>query len=141
MERRLVVASACLSIGLLVVCGCKRKAEPGEQAGTSTVTSAAIRNAADDAIQRVAFARCQQELSCSNLTSWTLADNQKTCIERVKADTARELSPQACPKGIDHDRLVDCVAAIERTGCDDPVARLMQLEDCKKSRLCSGVAP
>jgi hypothetical protein len=139
MDRLRVFSNACLAAGLVLVCGCKsaRKAEPGEQAGTSTVTSAAIRHSVDDASQRVATARCDQELACAHDLGSAKREADKTeCLDRVKSETAKELSPEACPKGIDHDRLVHCVGAMEQVGCDDPVSRLMQLEDCRKSRLC-----
>jgi hypothetical protein len=146
MNARRIAVAAAVSVFLLVVFGCKsgRKAQPGEageaeKAGTTMLTSSALRQSVEDASQRLATARCEQEMACSDLTSWTRDTNKAECVDRVKAETAKELSPDACPAGIGSEGLIHCVAAIERTGCGDPVARLMTLEDCKTSKLC--VAP
>jgi hypothetical protein len=134
-----VLAIACLGVVLsAVACKGAKKSEPPvvEKTGTSTLTSSEIRQSVDDASQRMAFARCERELSCSGLTSWTLQANKDECVARAKVEASKELSPDSCPRGIDSANLVNCLAAIERGGCGDPIGRLMQLEDCKQSKLC-----
>ena len=137
LSARRLVLIACLGADVVGVCDCKR-ARKEEKPAMTTLTSAALRDSVEDASQRVASARCAQEVSCAHLTGWTREANMTACLDRVKVETARELGPEVCSRGIDHDRLIDCVAAIERTSCDDPVSRLMQLEDCRKNKLCIG---
>lgn len=140
MNRRSVVVSVVAITALVAAHGCKRKAD--EKAGTAVLTSSALRESIDDASRRVSFARCEKEMACAGLTSWTRDTNEAECIDRVKVETTKEVNAEACPHGIDHERLIDCVAAIERMGCDDPVGRLMELEDCRQRRLCvSGRSP
>lgn len=136
MIRRSVFLGACLVVGVLAAPACKRKTEGAEKPGTAVLTSSALRESIEDASRRVSFARCEKEMACSGLTRWTRDTNEAECIDRVKVETMKEVNVQACPRGIDHERLVDCVAAIERMGCDDPVGRLMELEDCRQRRLC-----
>ncbi|HVH43248.1 MAG TPA: DUF6184 family natural product biosynthesis lipoprotein [Labilithrix sp.] len=136
---RPLVLTACAAVGLLVLCDCKRSRERDERsnaAGTTTVTSAELRDSVEAASHRLATARCEQEVSCAGLTRWTREANMTACLGRVKVETAKEL--EVCPRGIDQGGVVDCIAAIQRTSCDDPVSRLMQLEDCRTSKLCIG---
>lgn len=144
MNRRVVVV-ACVGTALSMMGACKsKKTEEGEKAGTSMVTSSELRQSIDDASERIAKARCEKEVNCSphHNPDWSDEANKTACHDRVKAESTRELTNDACPHGINQDRLIRCVAAIEQTGCDDPVGRLMTLEDCKKAKLCmSTTAP
>jgi hypothetical protein len=139
MNARPLLTIACLGVVLsAVACKGAKKNEPAvvEKTGTSTITSSELRQSVDDASQSMAFAHCEREMSCSGLNSWTLQANKDECVARLKTETSKELSAESCPRGIDHANLVNCLAAIERTGCGDPIGGLIELQDCKKDKLC-----
>jgi hypothetical protein len=127
-------------VGLVVANGCKR--DRGHEVGTTTTTSVEVKKMTDNAVEQIASARCQREVSCDRVGRSMRHASIESCFDLNKAEYTRELNADACPRGIDQNRLVDCIAATEQASCLDPIGTLVRVEECRSSKLClKGVGP
>ncbi len=119
---------------LLAVASCKRERE--REHGTTTITSAEIQQSTLASIDRIAGARCEREVACDHVGPARQHASFDTCRDLNRAEGRHRFAPDACPQGIEPGRVVDCVAAIERASCLDPVDAIERIEACRPGRLC-----
>jgi hypothetical protein len=136
--RLMSIAYAALS--LVAVAGCKR--DQKREAGTTSTTSAEVQKMTENAVEQIASARCQREVACDHVGRSMRHASIESCFDLNKSEYVKELNPQACPRGIDQNRLVDCIAATEQASCLDPIGAIVRVEECRASKLClKGVGP
>lgn len=127
------------AFSLLAIAGCKKersKRADRSAEGTAAETSAAVRKMIDTATERIVEARCERDAVCDPVRYSQRAEQLETCRGLMRAETVKELNPAECPGGVDEVAVARCVAAIEQTGCIDPVGAVMRLGDCGKDELC-----
>ena len=124
-----------MSVGTLLLPAChSERAEPEARVGTASVTSAFVRSSIDAAGIRIAFAHCDQEMSCDH--SSTANSNVQTCRDLVQAETTERLDEKSCPSCVNTSKLDDCVGAVQRTSCYDPIGIYERIMSCRASKLC-----
>lgn len=125
---------ACVALGLVAAASCKR--DRARETGTTTTTSAEVKKMTESAVEQIASARCQREVACNHVGRSMRHASIESCFDLNKSEYVKELNPEACPRGIDQNRLVDCIAATEQASCLDPIGALVRVEECRSSSLC-----
>ncbi|MBX3197123.1 MAG: hypothetical protein KF894_03115 [Labilithrix sp.] len=130
---------------MLASTACKRDRAADERASSAsktTTSSADVATLAQAASERIADARCRRAVACQEVGPARRHESFETCRGLYASEVLREVGPSACPRGLDESQVSRCAAAIERTGCLDPVGVLERLEDCRASKIClSAAAP
>lgn len=140
LTTRHYLSTACVAVGLLAVLGCDRDRGRGvttrteEQTGTATVTGAQVANTA--AIDRVVAARCERESSCRNIGPDKQHATPQACTDKLRADMKDDLNTRDCPAGIDQKELNECLEAIRKEDCNNPIDTIGRLAACRTSDLC-----
>jgi hypothetical protein len=138
---RLLVPALCL----VAVAGCKSDRERArakmeherEGRGSTTVTGANVGSVPNEsAIDRVVAARCAREATCNNIGSDKHYASRDICTQKIKADMRDDLTPKDCPRGIDPKELNDCLDAIHKEDCNNPLDMIGRLATCRTSNLC-----
>jgi hypothetical protein len=147
---RSFVSIACVGIGLVAIEGCQRTereratgttTEEGRP-GTATVTGAhvtVVNNAA--AVDRIVGARCAREMTCKNIGHDRKFADQAACTTKVKTDMKDDLNAKDCPYGVDQKELDECLDAIKKEDCNNPIDVIGRLAACRTSDLCLKTAP
>lgn len=140
---------ACVTGGLVAAVGCHREPERTtgdttsttkteeryrEPTGTTTITGASIANAT--AIDRVVAARCEREATCKNVGSDKKYSSAQACSDKIRSDMKDDLNAKDCPRGVDKKELNDCLAAIHKEECHNPLDVIGRLNDCRTGKLC-----
>jgi hypothetical protein len=110
---------------------------PNEQdrAGTTTLTGASwIANEA--AVDRLVASRCAREVSCSNVGADKHFTDGETCVREVRKKTLESLGTSECPSGIDGRELDECLDAIRKESCTNPIDTVGRLAACRTNKLC-----
>jgi hypothetical protein len=156
-------SAASLAFSLLALCACNRDRDrsyespkfseplkdypslgerelrnPNEQdrAGTTTLTGASSWIANVAAIDRLVASRCAREVSCSNVGPDKHFADGDACTREVRKKLNDELKTSACPNGIDGKELDECLDAIRKESCTNPVDTVSRLAACRTSELC-----
>ncbi len=144
------------------VLGCTAFEDRPPRVGDSTVTSAEVGSASnDEAIMRIASARCERALACNAIGEGRAYDDQPTCLETVGLELEREIGADECPSGVTRVAAVRCVLDIRQRRCGEDVQKLstrrrpaseapergasqsmrsLQPPSCDRTRLCSALA-
>ena len=128
-----VFSIACVT---LVAIGCKRDRGERERPPTTTTTSADLRAFTEAGIKRIAEARCAAEVSCDETRPARRHTSLEICKDLLASELKGELDEHRCPNGLEERRVTDCVSAIERTSCFDPIDMIERIEACRPRALC-----
>lgn len=132
-----------LFLGLLAMVACNRDQsgsagkDPDQQdrSGAATLTSASF-TTKESAVDRITAARCAREVTCSNIgADKHFATNDK-CVSEVKSRLDADLGPNDCPDGIDAKQVDECLDAIRKESCTNPMSTVARLAECRTSSLC-----
>ncbi|MBX3207259.1 MAG: hypothetical protein KF764_19585 [Labilithrix sp.] len=156
LSLRHLVSVACVGAGILAAVGCNRDRADRERTvgqdrtpvtgedrptgereprGVTTVTGAGVLgNTA--AIERIVAARCQREAGCKNIGAEKKHVSEQACVQKLKADMKDDLGTNECPRGIDNKELNDCLSAIHKEECNNPIDSISRLAACRSSELC-----
>lgn len=131
-------ALAASTVGLLVACGGANNAPP--VAGTSVETNSPTLTSAQSVdktiVHRLASARCEQEQNCKNIGAGNKYATRETCLEQVQGSIGNDLNAYNCPRGLDHDAVDRCMAAIQSEECSHPFDTLTRFDKCRTSAMC-----
>lgn len=135
MNKTVRFAAAATCVLAIVACNRSRKTEE-ERAGTTRTTGAAFGISNDSAINRVVAARCAREAKCNNIGADKRYETPSVCSEKLRADMRNDLTPHDCPRGVDNKELNDCLDAIQKEDCNNPIDTIGRLNQCRTSELC-----
>jgi hypothetical protein len=126
-KRRTHLFLALASVTLAFAC-----AQDLDQASTTNTTGAVL--AKDDAVLRIARARCEREAQC-NLFGTQSYSNKKECIEEYQTSTRRRagMDLDRCPHGVDNRQLDKCIAALQGEVCEEHMERVIDMSECSHS--------
>ena len=135
-----------VSLGLgffaVIMAACSRNPsganpDPDQQdrSGSATLTSASF-TTKDSAVDRITAARCAREVTCSNIGPDRHFTTGDKCVSEVKARLDSDLGPNDCPDGIDAKQVDECLDAIRKESCTNPMSTVARLAECRTSSLC-----
>ena len=138
-----------LAVGL--VCGCERKersvdispSRPAEPTPNEPMRDKRIEPdiqrgelAPAAAVQAIAEARCSREARCNNIGADHKYQTVAECKSKISADRSENLNVWDCPRGIDKKELDECMEAIGKEDCNNPLDSLSRVAACRSSDLC-----
>jgi hypothetical protein len=127
-----IALGATAAIFLSLACG------RSPDAPAPTTTTGARTLSSEDAITRVASARCEREVSCNNIGADGKYQDRDACMREVRQNTKSELRSDECPRGINGERLEQCLTEIRNEGCGNPIDTIDRMASCRRSELCIG---
>ena len=89
------------------------------------------------AVRAIATARCEREARCNNLGADAKYPSKEDCLDRVRADWAKELSVYECPNGLVSAELDECLEDIRNEDCGSPFDTLARTMSCSQSEICA----
>ncbi|MBX3186382.1 MAG: hypothetical protein KF819_05170 [Labilithrix sp.] len=104
--------------------------------GETTVTGAHVGVSNDAAIGRLVAARCAREVACKNVGADKHFTTHEVCAKEVRATTASDLEASECPRGVDAKELDECLEAIQKESCTNPIDTISRLAACRTGELC-----
>ena len=136
----------CVTAGLVALVACNRErehtgttrtdehTEAREKTGTTTITGASI--ASNTAIDRVVASRCEREMVCKHVGADKKYASAQACSEKLHADMKDDLNAKECPRGVDQKQLNECLDAIHKEDCGNPIDVVSRLAQCRTGGLC-----
>jgi hypothetical protein len=103
-------------------------------AGGPATTTAEV----DEAIARVARARCDRETTCNRVGPSHRWGSTSSCLVQERMHTRQEMSHYACGRGVDMVPLGTCLATIRALRCEVGSVALDSTPECVEGALCSG---
>jgi hypothetical protein len=128
MERKASLV-ACGIVISVVAFSCMEKREPV----TTTTTAGALSH--DDAITRLATARCEREASCNNLGPGKKYPDRDACMREAGQNARGTLRADQCAT-LDQSKLSSCLNDIKSERCGNPLDTLESLTSCTRAKLC-----
>jgi len=128
---RKAIALTALSAALLAVFACKNDRAPSI---TSTTGAGIVTTI--DAVDHLTARRCDHEIDCNNVGLGKRYDDRGGCEREIAHDLQEELGPTTCGNGIREERFDECMAAIRKESCGNPLDGLSKIASCRPSRLC-----
>src|SRR5690606_297855 len=92
------IAFGATAVLLAIACG------RSPDAPAPTTTTGARTLSSEDAIMRVANARCEREMACNNIGADGKFGSQDACMRELRHNTQAELRSSECPRGIHGER-------------------------------------
>ena len=137
-------------VGMIAVVGCDHDKSVTVDHGTSsttvtagndgvsktTVTGANVGLNNASAISKIVGSRCAREQACNNVGVDKHYTNGLACTQKVSADMKDDLNAKDCPYGIDAKELNECLDAIQKEQCNNPIDSLSRIAACRTSDLC-----
>ncbi|MBX3218303.1 MAG: hypothetical protein KF850_40230 [Labilithrix sp.] len=127
LETRLAVCGVVVSV-LVLACGRER----GEPAMTTTTTGALSH---DDAVMRLAAARCDREVSCNDIGAGKKYADRDACMREAGQNARGTLRVDECAT-LDQAKLSSCLNDIKNERCSNPLDSLDIVTSCTRSKLC-----
>lgn len=113
-----------------------------DQSGASTTTlTGAPWVSNDSAIDRIVGARCGRETTCSNVGPDKHFVSTDACMKEVQSKAQDDLRAAECPGGVDAKQLEECLGAIHRESCSNPLDTIGRITACQKNQLCVSSEP
>jgi len=88
------------------------------------------------AVNSIAQARCAREEHCKNIGPDHKYKTKEACVSAVTKENADDLNAEECKGGIDQKELNDCIEAIHKEECNNPLDALGRLAACRTSAMC-----
>lgn len=105
--------------------------------GTTTVTGANVGVVQNNtAIERIVAARCEREATCNNVGSDKHYASRDVCTRDIRNDMRDDLNAKDCPAGIDQKELNECLQAIQKESCGNPLETISRLAACRTGDMC-----
>ena len=120
----------------MALAGCQRGPERKEAARAATTGAELGSSSNDEAVMRVATARCQRELACNKIGQGRAHEDLPTCLDRMGLLMDEEAGRSTCPGGVDELAVSTCLFDIQRTPCGGELETRTNLPSCTKSVLC-----
>ncbi len=133
LPRSRVLVATALALAT-TTSGCARPRAPTPTTRTTGAELGSPSN--DDAVMRVATARCERELACNKIGQGRAYEDLPTCLERIGVMMDAEVGRSACPGGVDQFGVSSCLFDIQRTPCGGELEVHTNLPSCTKSVLC-----
>lgn len=127
---------ASLVLAALVGCAHEHDVPPTTVAVTRVTGAEISGGASDDAIVRIATARCEREQACNKIGSGRAYDDQATCLAEMGELADEEAGQTACPDGVDPLEVSRCLLDIRATRCGGELERSPNIVSCTKVVLC-----
>ncbi|OJY19529.1 MAG: hypothetical protein BGO98_14555 [Myxococcales bacterium 68-20] len=121
---------ACGVVVSVTVIGCDK--QRGEPAMTTTTTGALSH---DDAIMRLATARCDREAACNEIGAGKKYADRDECTREAGQNARGTLRADQCAT-IDQAKLSDCLNDIKNERCNNPLDTLDTVTSCTRSKMC-----
>jgi hypothetical protein len=112
----------------------ERERSTGETTVTGANVGAAVNN--ETAVNRIVAARCEREAACNNIGTDKHYTSRETCSNDMRVKLRDDLKASDCPGGIDGKHLDDCLTAIRKESCGNPIESLSRVSACNTSGLC-----
>jgi hypothetical protein len=131
-----MVPLAITLAGVALVVGCKdeRKYDVGH---TTTTTGAAVASTSNDnAVSRIVASRCAREAACNNVGVDKHYQNEAGCTAKLRSDMKNDLNAKDCPYGVDVKELNECLEAIRKEDCNNPIDAISRIGACRTSDMC-----
>ena len=133
-RRGATVFVACV---IALVVGCHRPQAPPPVTSDARTTGGKLGSPSnDDAVMRIATARCERELACDKIGIGRAHEDMPTCLERMGILMDEEAGTNICPSGVDPLAVSTCLFDIQRTECGGELEVKTNLPSCTKSVLC-----
>lgn len=127
------VAVTALALGL--VAGCRD--DRPRDVGTTTTTGASIQAVSNEtAVARIVASRCARESACNNVGVDKKFQNPAGCTAKIRSDMKEDLNPKECALGVDQKPLDECLDAIRKEDCNNPIDTIQRLGACRTSAMC-----
>jgi hypothetical protein len=88
------------------------------------------------AVLLVTESRCSREARCKNIGAKHKYATMAECTTKLAEEKSDDLNFKDCPRGIDKKELDECVTAIKKEDCNNPLDSLNRLTACRSSDLC-----
>jgi hypothetical protein len=126
-----------LVFGAAALIGCARGSERAPTTARATVTGAELGSSSnDDAVMRLATARCERELACNKIGEGRAYEDQPTCLAQIGELMDEEAGRSTCPRGVEPLEVSRCLLDIQRTECGGELERTTNIPSCTKAALC-----
>jgi hypothetical protein len=146
-----LVSIACVGAAILTTAACKQdraerermpEGRPGAptEPGKTTITGANVVNN-QAAIDKIVGARCTREATCKNVGAGKKHADPQACTQKIKMEMREDLNTKECPHGIDQKELDECLEAIQKEDCNNPIDKISRLAACRTSDLCLSTSP
>ncbi|MDO9022554.1 MAG: DUF6184 family natural product biosynthesis lipoprotein [Deltaproteobacteria bacterium] len=100
------------------------------------IASGAVTTAFNEAVDRIAAARCEREQRCEHVGQGRRFDSEGACRSSVRASFADDLNPTECRVGIDQGELRECLEEVRNESCGNPIDTLERVVACRTTDLC-----
>ena len=125
-----------LLLGVGTLLGCSHEDRPPSTART-TVTGAELGSSTnDEAVMRLATARCERELACNKIGQGRAYEDQPTCLAQMGELMDEEAGRTRCPRGVEPLEVSRCQLDIQRTECGGELERSTNIPACTHAALC-----
>ena len=134
---RTTSALSLVTLGTLLACGGANQEPP--MTGTSVESHPGVANAQNidkSIVKQLSTARCDQEQTCNNIGPKAKFASREVCTDQLNGSIGNDLNAYNCPRGIDHDALNRCMAAITSEECSHPFDTLTRYDKCRTGALC-----
>jgi hypothetical protein len=121
--------------GLLVACASTNRG-PAVTGNPETGATESQKDTDLTVVVRLADARCDQEQGCMNIGADSKYASRGDCREHIHGSIANDLEAYDCPRGLDSDGIVRCIAAIKSEDCNHPFDTLARFDRCRTGAIC-----
>jgi hypothetical protein len=90
----------------------------------------------DTASNKIVAARCDREMACKNVGDGKHFTTPAACTRELGTKLKDDLRPAECPNGVDAKHLDDCLTAIRKEACGNPIDTIGRISACNESGLC-----
>jgi len=88
------------------------------------------------AVMLITASRCSREAVCNNIGAKHKYATMAECKTKLSDEKSDDLNFKDCPRGIDKKELDECLTAIKKEDCNNPLDSLSRLAACRSSDLC-----
>lgn len=129
------LAVAILSTAGVIACASTDQT-PIANTPVSETTVTSQNNADRSVVERLAAARCNQELTCDNIGPGAKFDSRRVCMDKMRGDIGNDFTAYKCPRGLNADAVNRCIQAIESEECSHPFDTITRFDKCRTSAIC-----
>jgi len=91
----------------------------------------------DEAVGRIARARCDRETTCERIGRGRAFPTQDACMTEHRTMARQETTQASCARGIDSTQLASCLQALRSQACNAGASELDNVPACRVSALCA----
>lgn len=115
---------------------CSHENREPRSSTVTTVTAAPAAVGNNNAVARVADARCAREARCDNVGADKKYTSTEACGQKLRADMKDDLNAKDCPGGVSQKDLDACLSAIKAETCGNVLDSIERVAACRTSALC-----